>query len=492
MPPVKRMLFALTLLILFLGGPVSAAQQTLQGDACTIDAEEVIDGNLFALCRTLLIDGTVNGNLIGAATRVEINGTVQGDLYMLVGQIDVIGTIGQDFHALGAVVRLHDTAVLSSESSDVLTGSLSTTLFEGVRVPGSVISVGYQLVLDGLVNGEVNFLGSGLEINGTVNGAVDATVGNTQSTGISQLQTLLIPFPLDIELIEPGLRIGPTALLNNQLTYSSPSAGIIEGEVSLEPRFTEIDPQADFTQINLGEEEAFGRQFSVLLGQIVREFLTLALIGSAALFLIPQFFQNAIRNLQLRPLPSLGVGLLTFILSFPVIVIVIVLSILVITIFSLIQINSLIIASGIMLAMLDVGSAGLFYFIAIFITRVVVSIAVGRWLVRMVIGDDGSQRVLFISLFVGVALLSVLASLPVVGLIFNALTAFLGLGAILITLQGQFRRPLEVPYRSYPTAPSHLPAHPQDARQFPPPIIEEVPHPLGMDNLPTGFKGFDE
>ena len=77
---MRRLKFGLVFIfILLLVGRSSAfARAIRQGDQCIIEANETVEGNLFALCRTLQIRGTINGDVLGAATEAKISGTASG------------------------------------------------------------------------------------------------------------------------------------------------------------------------------------------------------------------------------------------------------------------------------------------------------------------------------------------------------------------------------------------------------------------------------
>jgi cytoskeletal protein CcmA (bactofilin family) len=492
----KKVLIGLFLALALLAGVGgTAAREIRQGDQCLINANETIDGNLFVLCRSLIINGTVNGNVIGAATSTEINGEVTENVYLTSGQLDMSGTLGDDLHFAGAVLRIHPTAQFDSPRNDVWSLSLSTSILPDATIPGSVISRSYQMVIDGEVDGEVTFWGSALTIDGRVVGDIDATVGDPAAGDASQLQTLLIPFRLDVNLEKPGLRISEDAAVDGQLRYTSTVEGDIQGDMASDPIYTPVTITPDFTPLPIGEEENPARNLSAYFTQVLREFVTLGLLGLISLLIAPRSLQAPMRQLQLRPLTSLGVGVLTFILSFPIALIALILTLLIIFILSLLQINSLVIAVGFLMGIIDIGGASIFYFTAIFITRVVIGLALGRFIIRAIAGDDGSQRVLFISLFAGVGALSILVSLPVIGVVINGIAAVAGLGAILNILQVQLRNMREVApsiSRAPLTPSAQLPRRPYEARQFPPPIIDDSKRPRGTDNLPDGFRWWDE
>ncbi|MBL8119750.1 MAG: polymer-forming cytoskeletal protein [Anaerolineae bacterium] len=482
---------AILIILVLLARDPSAAREIRQGDQCEIAANEVIQGNLFILCRTLKINGTVDGDVIGAATEAQVNGTVLGDVYLAAGQLEVAGTVGSNLHFVGSVLRILESAQLTNEQADLMSLSLSTFLEEGARIPGNISAGGYQLILNGDVDGEISFWGSALQIRNQVGGDVDAVVGDPQSTGVSQLQTLIVPFGWVVELVNPGLMVDTGGQIEGHLQYSAPTAGVIEGEVNGGTIFTQLVTQPDLGQIITNEDPSGLR---ILLAQALREFAVLATVGLIGLTFLPRQFQAPLRSLQNRPLPSMGMGLLAFIISFPVMIVMLILIIfLVVVPLLLLQTDGLFIGlvSGTLIGVWG-GTTSIFYFTAIFISRAIISLLIGRVIVRTAIGDDGSQRIAFISFMVGVVLMAVLNSLPVFGILVSALAAFLGLGAILTLINTQFRS-----YRDQVNAPLNrmipmrVPAR-RDAALRHPPLLEDRPSAPGMDNLPEGFEWWDD
>ncbi len=479
----------LSILLLF-GRGEAWARTIRQGDQCLIDTNEVIQGNLFAMCRTLQIKGTVNGDVLAAATDAKITGKITGDVYVIAGQLEISGEVGQDVNFAGSVLRLLPTANLSGTTSDLMSLSLSTTVDAGTHIPGNVTSAGYQLVINGDVAGEVSFWGSALVINSVVTGDVDAAVGDSQSTGVSQVQTLIVPFGWDVQLTDPGLTVGDKGTITGHLKYSAVTPGIIKGKVSGDMVFTKIAAQPDLTQMIQNDNQ---NSVQLLLGAMIHEFAILALIGVLGLVFLPRQFQVPLRALQSRTLPSAGMGLLAFIISFPITIVMLILIVLVLIVpLVILQLDSLFVFlfSGTVLGAWG-GVASVFYFTAIFISRVIVALLIGRGIVRAVIGDDGSQRVAFISMIVGILLLSVVVSLPVIGIIVSAVTAFMGLGAILIVINNQMRALREQVPAPALRMKAISTSNRSPSRQYAPPMLQEGSGP-GMDNLPEGFDWWDD
>lgn len=489
---MSRVFVAVFVFLCFFGVSVAEARDVLQGDQCKIAPTETVRNDLFVLCRTLVIDGQVQGNILGAATTAEINGTVDGDVYLLAGQLTVSGRLGGSLHFVGPAMEMTTTAELSNDQADLLSASLSTTVATGARIPNSVIAAGYQLLLNGAVGGEVNFWGSALQIDGAVAGDVTADVGDSQSSGVTELQTFLTLLPIDLTLVRPGLRVGETAFIEGRLSYSAPSEGIIDGTLASTPIYAPVIVQPDLTQIAaITEPEDASRELGIFLRQALREFLSLALVGALALLLIPGAMQALLRSLTARPLPSLGLGLVTFIASFPVLVIIALLSLLVIFALGLLQLGDFTLAGAALLGVANVGFASVFYFIAIFVARALACLGLGRFILRLLRSRTGPNINVYVELLVGCFLLALLFSLPVIGWLLSAVAAFLGLGAILTHLQGYFeaRRRLSIVRISPSTS---LPSRSEEARHYPPPMLDSGSNGPGMDNLPPGFQWWDD
>lgn len=474
MPSRRFVIGAALILLLCITGFVSA-HEVLRGEDCTIGVDEVISRNVFVLCRTLVIEGRVNGSLIGAATTVKITGQVTGDVYVFAGSLDVYGTLHDDLHFGGGLLHVHNGALFVQENADIFSLSLSTRLDKDVSLPGGVIGLGYQLVIDGSVSRDVTFWGSSFSLSGSVGGDVDATVGDART--------------------EPGWLL-ETAMSLSEAEMKRPGLNISEqGKVGGALRSTEI--VTTVVQPVTGE---IGETIPRYFAQMLHEFVTLGLIGVVGLVLLPRALQAPIQNLYRHPFTSLGIGVPAFFIPPVMLFIAAILTLLLVLILVMFGLNDLALVGGLLAGFLSLSSTGLFYFVAIFIARIIVCLAIGQILLRMTLGENNSPRLVFVQLFVGVFSLAVLASLPGIGWVFNALTLVLGLGAILILLQEQIRTIRErdaTPRYTYPMSypgslPIVTPAPAQTENVLPPPADYPDPMPPGMDDLPEGFRWWDD
>ncbi|NDJ59708.1 MAG: hypothetical protein GYB67_01205 [Chloroflexi bacterium] len=476
------------MVVVLLGINIAAARELLQGDRCHVETGTNIDGDLFALCQTLLIDGIVAGDLIGAATTAQITGAVEGSVYLLGGRLDTYGTIGQDLHFAGPVLHVHPPTRFTDARSDVLSLSLSTVV-EATRLPGGVTAAGYQLRIDGAVGDDVSFQGAALQIDGGVAGDVAASGGDRRSSGVAEAQTLLrlIPFA---EVIDPGLRITAGATVSGQLAYTGPSAGVIEPELPTPPLYTStlefapLVPDAG----GLDEGDDFGRQASQYLSRVVREVITLGLIGMVGLLLVPRALQAPQPKLAAMPLRSLRFGALSFVLVLLLLLMVVLLSGLAIFVISLLNLADLTLSSIVILVALNASGISLLYFLAAFLARIFVCQAIGRRLLR----HERLPGTPFLQLFIGVVILALLGSLPVVGWVINWAAMFLGLGGLALRVQAEVAaaRDMNSAVARALLLPLTLAVGVEEPPRLPPPALDDLddhPGSPGTDNLPDGF-----
>lgn len=492
----RRLVIALLVLLLLPVGVVSAVE-IMQETTCTIAQGETMRGNLYVACRDLTIDGTVDGHVFGAVVSARINGTVTRNLYLLAGEVVIAGEVAGDVHVAGGVLSYPAPDEPGQiVNSDIVALTLSTEIAPGAQVAGEIVSLGYQLVMGGDTAGSIDFWGSTLSIGGQVGGDVTATVGSSETVGTAtQIETLLIFLPIQTTLYDPGLTLTPEAFIAGDLTYRAYTAQDFAQQVGGAITFTALQTAPTFEDLAI--EENRGTALGLYFQQVAREFTTLGLLGFALLALTPGFIRMAIFHIRHSAWSSLGLGALCFTISFPVLLVVVVISLLILFLLSFLNLDGLLFAGGVLVGLVNIGGTSLFYFAAIYASRAIVCIALGRLIVYR-FDPSSTFRAWFISLLIGTGILALTASLPLIGFIVNAGALFVGLGAIIHVIQTQLRR-LREPSESAVRAASHpvtavpviIPAPPP--RPIPPPILEErAPRPLGMDNLPEGFTWWDD
>ena len=494
-------LVALGLVLLLLGWAAGAAAQ--ESDRCHITAEQQISGNFYAFCERLQLDGRVAGALIVTAVEAEIRGFVGGDVYILATRLDLYGELAKDLHFAGGVLEIHEGARWQDEGAALLAATLHTRLHPAAQLPGDYLGVGYQLLLEGAVGGSVDYDGARLALAGSVAGDVRASVGDAASTGINQLQPLvnLLPMHLHVELLPPGFTLAEGGRIAGDLHYHAPRPAELNGVVSGQVRREETNVSVT-SVVRLGDWQRYWRN-------AVREFVVLAVIATGVWLLASRPLHDSLRHISQRPLPSFGVGLLTFILSFPIALLVALVSGLLLLPLNWLG-SDLLLYGALLVGMVDFGLASLFYFGAIFLSRVVAAVALGRWLYRRSAraratrltaasaprGANGTYlgggRGYAVALL-GCLALALLSSLPYAGWVLNAFAAFFGLGAIVSSLRQRLRLlrlppPPPARYETTRAVPGQGEAPPP-----PPPIpAESWRAEPGMTNLPPGFRWWED
>ena len=482
---LRLTLFATFICVLATG--VAFARELRQGENCIIPADAVVKGTLFIFCQNLTVAGRVEGNLVGIGLRATISGEIGENVYLAGLTLEQSGVILGDLHYLGLMMHLEAPAARPQRrlAGQVIFAALSAAFAENTRIAGPVTGLGYQALIKGRVDDEFSLWGSAFVLSGRIHGDVYATVGNPE-TDAADLETLLLPLDIEFAAAPPGLAITPTGRVAGRLEYSGPAEASIEGRVDGPIEYQSTTPVLipDLPQQGLA---------SIFYDQFKRELTVLLTAGLLGLALAKKQFQRPLSHMRGRPVRSFVIGMLLFIISFPLVLILLIVTTIVILVPLALHLDGVALAAGAFLALIDIGLIGVFYFTAIFIARSVVGLGVGRLVLQVALGPDHARRSPRLSVLIGVALLSLFASLPVVGFLFNAGALFVGLGAIagaaLESLQKfrlrQLRSAVPAAYAASPApqSPKSATASPAAAPLALPPIARGI----GLDDLPEGF-----
>jgi len=478
-----RLFMAAAFLCLLTTGVVQA-REMIQGENCAIAADRVVEGSLFTFCQNLQIEGRVEGNLIGIALRASISGEISQNVYLAGLELDVTGAIQRDLHYVGLTMKVLGTRA-QPIGGQLIFAALSSQLAAGVHIPGQVNGIGYQFLIDGAIDGEVSYWGSAFALNNTIKGDVYANVGNPESDA-SDLETLLLPLDIELKAAVPGLTIDRNGRIDGDLSYSGPVEGKFLGNVKGDIQYQSTTPAIIQT---VPEEGALNH----FLDRFLREIAVLFTVGLLGLALASNPFQSPLTAVRWRPFSSFVIGMLLFILSFPIALMLLLLTAIIILILALLELEGVLIVAASLLALIDVGVIGVFYFTAIFVARAVIAMGAGRLILRLLFGQESPNRMRVISLATGVIALAMLTSLPVVGFVFNAGALFLGLGAIAITA-ADWPHSFRADNYAGTGAPAINRVDADDAMQDTgdaetPPNAPMLPsgRELGLANLPQGF-----
>jgi hypothetical protein len=484
--------------LLVLAGQVSASE-ALQGDECIIAADEIIESDLYVICNSLLIEGTVQGDLIGGAwgATIAAGGTVEGDVWLVGGQLRIDGAVADDIRFAGVDLDITGEADLQP-SSDVSAFALNVEVWDRATIPGDVNVFGYQAIIRGNVNRDVNFNGSALVLAGAVDGDVYASVGSSDTSP----SFIPFPFPFSVSFQTPGLTVQSDGRIGGDLNYSGPRPGNINGRITGEINFTLDLPRPDITQTSLETEEMRpGDQIARYLNAVLADVLSLMAAGVLIMAIAPAWVREPAKVLPRQAPSSFGWGLIGALLSVPISLILVLVSILFLVLVSMITLGGFTWMGLLLLIIINAIVIGGFVFVILFMARLVISDLIGRWISRRLFTTGDRMVLNLLALLIGVTVYSLLTNIPLpwVGTVVYALGIFLGLGAIMLHARQLYQR---MQRANYPVAtgsgtsaapelpaPRHTPGLDVLLGNAPePPPDSGDPLGPGMTNLPDGFE----
>ncbi|HZB01084.1 MAG TPA: polymer-forming cytoskeletal protein [Actinomycetota bacterium] len=350
---------------------------------------------------------------------------------------------------LGGKFRTGDEVVIPA--GEELTGDLyasgGSIRVEGT-VEGDLVATGGRVAVTGEVGGDVIAGAGTVEISGQVGGDVRAGAGQVTVDG-SIGEDLLVGSGM--LTIEAGGEIGEDLVFGTgSTTLAGRVVGDVLGSTGTYDRTGEIGGTED-VRIDQGREREEPAAADRVLDAL-RRFVVLLVLGTLLLWIAPAVVEGPAGALRRRPWASLGIGvlgILGIVVAFFAIILAMVLLSLLFGLVTLGELVGLTIFIGIVALVLLVFLA---YVVFAYLAQLVVAMSVGRLAFR---GDSRGQR--WAALALGVVVVVVLTSLPVVGGWLGFLIVLFGLGAILIALNSLRRRPPATP----------LPPPPQPTMQGP-------------------------
>ena len=191
----NKILFVGAVLVLTL--PIFVGASTMwSGNRFTLPLGEVKEGNAYLIAQNELIAGIVTGDLVTAGERVIITGAVNEDVLAAGESIQLTGVVGGDARVAGS-----DVLVLGTISGDLAAAGSRIYGAPGSSIGGDVVLLGGDITLEGVINGNVRIFGGRVAINGSVSGTVEVAAGK--------------------------LALGEYAAVGGDLTFRGPQAPVI-------------------------------------------------------------------------------------------------------------------------------------------------------------------------------------------------------------------------------------------------------------------------
>ncbi len=335
----------------------------------------VLLGSTVAFAQEIRLGGKFR---TGRDVVVEAGETVTTDLYASAGFVRIEGTVEGDLVASGGNVT-----VSGSVGGDLLVGSGNADI-------------------SGEVTGDAR-IGAGRVL-------VTGSVGEDLSVGAGQ-----------ITLSSSGTVSEDFLFGTGQTSLQGTVEGNVVGSTGAYDRTGTIGGTEEVNVVERGEPTFADRGLYAL-----ERFVTILLIGLLLLWLVPRAVDGAAATLRDRPWASLGVGFLSAIGVVVLVVVIFLVMILLSIAFGLLQLETLLGATVWGSFTLIAVVTFLFWLLVFFGAQVVV----GMFLGRLAVGTERSRR--WIALALGVLIVVVLFSIPVVGIVLGILIAAFGVGAVIL------------------------------------------------------------
>jgi hypothetical protein len=424
----------LALVSMVLAAPVLAADIRTK-DVIVIDRD--VDDDLYLFAGSITVNATVHGDLIATGGDIVINGVVEGDLWAAGGKVHINGTVADDVRFAGSDLKLGPGGQVGD---DLFGAGFGFGAEPGSTIASDVYVAGYQALLGGEIGGDVKVAVAGFEISGHVAGDVEAQVEepDPEFEQWSMFMGTWNPY-MPERIMGPGLKVDQDAQIDGKLIYTSPVTVDVPGEVVggaivyQTPVPEEVEaPEVAVPEVPAGALTAVAvvTWFIRWIVGMIRNFVTLLIIGVLLLWLAPKWFKEVVRHWKEKPLHSMGWGFAVWLAFFLAVPALFVVMILLVVIVGLATLGGLVFPIAGTFMVLESALVVGFSIIAIYITKVAFSYLIG-WLILKNTASRWVDRAMgLIPLLIGLAIFVLVRSIPFLGALFSFVVTIFGLGAI--------------------------------------------------------------
>jgi hypothetical protein len=327
---------------------------------------------------------TIDHDIYAFAGSVVVNGTVNGDIVAAAGTVDLNGPVSGDVLASGGRITVNGPV-----TGDVRAAGGQISI--GGNVTEDLLTAGGQVTVGGNVGQDLIASTGVLTLTGTVTGSATGSAGTYSKTG----------------------SVGGTDSIT------------VTGNQGPSPALAPSNPIVD----------------------AIRHFIVVVLVALLALWLAPQAMRAAEAWVRERPLPSAGWGLVVFFGYFLLVILLLILMILLAILFGVLGFGS-VVAIDVFGGLVLIAGLTLVFIVAVaFVADAIVGLALARLVVRWsggrgtaIADSTASTSVDRWSelgwLALGVAIVVVLTSLPIIGGFFKLGVVVLALGALWLAWRG--------------------------------------------------------
>jgi hypothetical protein len=341
---------------------------------------------------TLEKDQVIHDDLIVSGERVEIDGTVDGDLIVFAQSVTVHGHVTGDIIGFAQYLRVEGTV------DDNIRGAMNTLTLDGsVGKNVSIVAQSVDIGTDSKIGGSLTCAAGDALVDGKLGRGLLAVVGkHTEIEGSIGGET---------RLYGDHLSIGSTAVLSGPVDFT----GAEPPEVA--------DGAHLASPVHFEQRKKERRQVSALtFVHAILRYGAALLAGLLLMTILPGFFDAGLRATR-RWSAAMGVGALTTVIWLFLIV------------------------ASILLLLAGVGAgfaAVTLFFPIAYLAQIFVGSWLGETIMPTTVPSTGAQ---FGRLALGLLIIDVVRLVPFLGALVSAVVVMWGIGAILLAVHNQSRRP---------------------------------------------------
>lgn len=257
----------------------------------SVPSGETISGDFFAAGEEIEISGTVQGDLYTAGANVVINGTVEGDVLAAGGSVRITGAVDHDVRVAGGQVDITGTI-----GGNVTAVGGDIAFSEAGSVNGNIVTAGGNIVLASDTGGDITSAGGNVSIAGNVGGKVTSH--------------------------SDALRLSSNAHIGKTLTYWSPQEASIDSNAKVSGGTT-FNQSARKT---MPDKKVLETIAGIKIIKHLVAFGAFLIVGLLIVRFFPIFAEHTRTALMARPWESLGTGVLVY-LATPFICVILMLTI---------------------------------------------------------------------------------------------------------------------------------------------------------------------
>lgn len=299
-------------------------------------ADEVLDDDLFIEGNQVEIAGTVHGMVFALGSEVVIRpgARIDGDTFLLAQRVVVeqgamisgnLITAGQTIEIRSSVER----SLFAASASLTLTGNNSVNgnlFFSGFQlklqedsgVKRNLYAAVYQVIQNGLIDGNARISAVAIELNSTITGDAMVRVGSQSDNEeirywMPYLRRYDFPEPVD-----PGLRISDNADIKGRLVYTS--ANRLDEAINTTPGggivFKTPEPGSDQQNQSSQIDVTMNTSLSNRLLNSFRTLLIMVIFAGFIYWLFPNLLRKSSEKVPRKPVYNFGVGFMSIVVVY--------------------------------------------------------------------------------------------------------------------------------------------------------------------------------